>query len=252
MPIKKFKCSPTIGGSDEYAKLEFVRSLETLPKESEVRKLISFCQFIKDVDLWLHFPGCQLQLPQIHHQPQQPSPFPLTYRLFATHPFRTLNPQTLVWSPSAKRIVLRRSCEVTKWIPVKEGLRINPYFWGGGFSVGGGGWRGVSFVVSYSCFSRRKKTEMIYLLINESRKQSLTDKHLNHKNNHKSKTNQVFLWSLLSGNKKSETFGEKNRYKSGEFELVFFSEAKKMKPQEADACLLDGGVSWTSPEKSAG
>ena len=38
MPIKKFKCSPTIGGSDEYTKLEFVRSLETWLKESEVKK----------------------------------------------------------------------------------------------------------------------------------------------------------------------------------------------------------------------
>ena len=86
--------------------------------------------------------------------------------------------------------------------------------------------------MSYSCFSRRKKTEMIYLLINESRKQSLTDKHLNHKNNHKSKKNQVFVLSLLCGNKKSETFGEKNRYKSGEFEVVFFSEAIMEPTQE--------------------
>ena len=38
MPIKKFKCSPTISGSDEYTKLEFVRSLETWLKESEVKK----------------------------------------------------------------------------------------------------------------------------------------------------------------------------------------------------------------------
>ena len=60
----------------------------------------------------------------------------------------------------------------------------------------------------------------------------LTDKHLNHKNNHKSKTNQVFVLSLLCGNKKSETFGEKNRYKSGEFEVVFFSEAIMEPTQE--------------------
>lgn len=99
---------------------------------------------------------------------------------------------------------------------------------------------------------------MIYLLINESRKQMINIWLSNwqtlesQKQSQKQNESGVSLVTLLSGNKKSETFGEKNRYKSGEFELVFFSEAKKMKPQEADACLLDGGVSWTSPEKSAG
>ena len=69
-----------------------------------------------------------------------------------------------------------------------------------------------------------------------------TDKHLNHKNNHKSKTNQVFLWShCFPGTKNLRHSGKKIDTNQVSLNLSFFQRQKKWNPKKQTPVFWTGG-----------
>lgn len=83
--------------------------------------------------------GVSFNCPKSTINPNNLHLFPLHIVSLQLTRFELSTPK-LSWSrsPSAKRIVLRRSCEVTKWIPLNKALE-STLISEGRFSVGGGG-----------------------------------------------------------------------------------------------------------------